>query len=131
MSPDDAYSLLEAIAEINGQADKLKRIAMTAEEQEAEEMAEEVDEVHKERLSPFAFSKCNLQPGDEIYWYEDPEMTFKILDDKNVEYKGRKFTLSALAALLLGKDSSVGIGGLRYFKHKGEWLNDIRTRLGQ
>lgn len=46
MSPDDAYSLLEAIAEINGQSDKLKRIAMTADEQEAEETAEEVDEIH-------------------------------------------------------------------------------------
>ena len=131
MSPDDAYSLLEAIAEINGQSDKLKRIAMTAEEQEAEETAEEVDEVHKERLSPFTFSKCNLQPGEEIYWYDDPEMTFKIVDDKNVEYKGKKFTLSALAALLLGKDSSAGIGGPRYFKYKGEWLNDIRARTGQ
>ena len=131
MSPDDAYSLLEAIAEINGQSDKLKRIAMTADEQEAEETAEEVDEIHKERLSPFTFSKCNLQPGDEIYWYDNPEMTFKIADDKNVEYKGKKFTLSALAALMLGKDSSAGIGGPRYFKYKGEWLNDIRARSGQ
>ena len=58
-------------------------------------------------------------------------MTFKIVDEKNVEYKGKKFTLSALAALLLGKDSSAEIGGPRYFKYKGEWLNDIRARHGQ
>lgn len=130
MSPDDAYALLEAIAEINGQSDKLKKIAMTAEEQEAEETAEEVEEAHKERLSPFTFSKCGLQAGDYISWYEDPEMMFKIVDDKNVEYKGKSFTLSALAALMLGKESSAGIGGPRYFKYNGEWLNDIRKRLG-
>ncbi|MCI7402808.1 hypothetical protein [Pyramidobacter sp.] len=57
-------------------------------------------------------------------------MTFKVVDDKNVEYKGKKFTLSALAALILGKESSAGIGGPGYFKYKGEWLNAIRQRLG-
>ena len=52
-------------------------------------------------------------------------------DDKNVGYKGKRFTLSALTSLSLGKNSSAGIGGLRYFKYKGEWLKDIRTRQGQ
>lgn len=130
MSPDDAYALLKAIAGINGQSDKLKKVVMIAGEQEAEETAEEVEAEYKERLSPFTFSKCEIQSGEEISWYEDPEMTFKVVDDKNVEYKGKKFTLSALAALILGKESSAGIGAPGYFKYKGEWLNTIRQRLG-
>ena len=130
MSPEDAYSILEAIAEINGQSDKLRKIAMTAEEQAAEETAEEVEAEHKERLSPFAFSKCDIQPGEYIEWYDDPQQTFKVLDDKTVEYKGKPFSLSGLAALMLGKESSAGIAGPRYFKYHGEWLNDIRRRLG-
>ena len=129
MSPEDAYAILEAIAEINGQTDKLKKIAMTAEEQAAEETAEEVEAEHKERLSPFAFSKCGISPGDEVEWYADANMTFKVIDDKNVEYKGNSFSLSALAALLSGSKGNVA--GPGYFKYKGEWLNDIRARLGQ
>ena len=120
---------LKAIAEINGQSDKLKKIAMTAEDQAAEETAEEVEAEHKERLSPFTFSKCNIKPGEYIAWYDDPEQRFKVLDDKTVEYKGKAFTLSGLAALLLGKDSSAGVGGPRYFKYEGRWLNDIRSEL--
>ena len=39
MSPEDAYSILEAIAEIHGCADKLKRIAMDEAQKQAEETA--------------------------------------------------------------------------------------------
>ncbi len=128
MAPEDAYSILEAIAEINGQTDKLHKVSMTAAEQAAAETAEEVEAEHKERLSPFAFSKCNIVPGDEVEWYADPSMKFKVLDDKNVEYQGKPFSLSSLATLLSGSKWSVA--GPRYFKYKGEWLNTIRQRLG-
>lgn len=130
MDPEEAYNLLAAIAEINGRSNKLKKIAMTAEEQAAAETAEEVDEEHKERLSPFSFSKCEIAPGEYVEWYDDPDQRFMVMDDKSVDYKGKKFSLSALAALLLGRNSSAGVGGPRYFKYKGEWLNDIRRRLG-
>lgn len=128
MTPNDAYVILEAIAEINGQVDKLKKMAMTTAEQEAEETAEEVEAERVERLSPFAFSKCEIAIGKEVEWYTDPTMTFKVLDDKNVEYKGKSFSLSALATLLSG--SKWGVAGPRYFKYKGESLNSIRQRLG-
>ena len=129
MSPEDAYSILEAIAEIHGCADKLKRIAMDEAQKQAEETAQEIEEEHKERLSPFTFSKCNIQAGEYIFWGDDQDLQFKVLDDKTVEYKGKPFSLSGLAALLLGKSSSAGVAGPRYFMYKGEWLNDIRHRL--
>jgi hypothetical protein len=129
ISPEDAYSILEAIAEIHGCADKLKRIAMDEAQKQAEETAQEIEEEHKERLSPFTFSKCNIQAGEYIFWGDDPDLHFKVLDDKTVEYKGKPVSLSGLAALLLGKSSSAGVAGPRYFKYKGEWLNDIRHRL--
>lgn len=66
MSPEDAYSILEAIAEIHGCADKLKRIDMDEAQKQAEETAQEIDAEHKERQSPFRFSMCNIQPGEEI-----------------------------------------------------------------
>ena len=96
---------------------------------QAEETAQEIEEEHKERLSPFTFSKCNISAGEFVSWYDDPDMQFKVLDEKTVEYKGKPFSLSALAALILGKDGSAGVAGPRYFKYKGEWLNEIRHRL--
>ncbi len=129
MTPEDAYSILEAIAEIHGCADRLKRIAMDEAQKQAEETAQEIEEEHKERLSPFTFSTCNIQAGEYIFWGDDQDLQFKVLDDKTVEYKGKPFSLSGLAALLLGKSSSAGVAGPRYFKYNGEWLNDIRRRL--
>ncbi len=73
MSPEDAYAILAAIAEINGCEDKLKL----------------------------------LPPS---------------------EYDGKKWSLSALATMLT--QSKWGVAGPRYFKYNGEWLNDIRRRLG-
>ena len=50
ISPEDAYSILEAIAEIHGCADKLKRIAMDETQKHAEETAQEIDAEHKPHL---------------------------------------------------------------------------------
>ena len=127
MSPEDAYSILEAIAEIHGRADKLRLIAMDEAQKQAEETAQEIDAEHKERLAPFRFSMCNISPGEEIEYCNNPEIRCKVIDDKQVEYQGQKYSLSALAQLLTGSKWSVA--GPRYFKYKGEWLNDIRHRL--
>ena len=50
-----------------------------------------------------------------------------MLDDKNVENKGWTYLLSAIASLL---KSDKECGGAEVFYVKGEWLNDIRSRLG-
>ena len=50
-----------------------------------------------------------------------------IVDDKTVSYQGQSYSLSSLAQLLTG--SKYSVAGPRYFKYKGEWLNDIRHRL--
>ena len=46
---------------------------------------------------------------------------------KTVDYNGEKWSLSALASKL--SNSKWQVAGPRYFKYKGEWLNDIRKRL--
>lgn len=127
MSPEDAYSILEAIAEIHGCADKLKRIDMDEAQKQAEETAQEIDAEHKERQSPFRFSMCNIQPGEEIEYCNNPEIKCTVVDDKTVSYQGQSYSLSSLAQLLTG--SKYSVAGPRYFKYKGEWLNDIRHRL--
>ena len=128
MSPEDAYDILEAIAEINGRADKLKRIALSEDEAQAERTAQEIDTESVERASNFSFSKCQIPVGDYVEYYEDASITAEVVDDRNVRYNGTVMSLTALAKLLSGKKYS--IAGPKFFKYKGEWLNDIRHRLG-
>ena len=132
MTPEDAYSILEAIAEINGYTHRLKKWKATVAEQEDEAMAQEISEAHQERMAPFAFSMCNIAVGEEIeFWRsvnEPSGIMCTVADDKHVEYDGQRWSLTALAKYLIGENKA--IAGPRYFKYKGEWLNDIRRRLG-
>lgn len=128
MTPEDAYSILEAIAEIHGCGDKLKIIALSEEDKTAERTAQEIDTESTERASNFSFSKCQIPVGDKIEYYDNPEITATVVDDRNVKYNGEIMSLTALAKFLSGKKYS--IAGPKFFKYKGEWLNDIRHRLG-
>ena len=131
MSAQDAYSILEAIAEIHGCIDKLKLIKPSENEEIAEETAEVIAEERKEKLAPFSFDKCQIPVGAELVFFsnahDDSNIKCIVVDDKYVNYQGRKMSLSALAAELVGRGP---LAGPRYFKYNGEWLNDIRRKLG-
>lgn len=128
MSPEDAYSILEAIVEIHGCSEKLMIATPSDDEKRAEETAKEIDTENTERAANFLFSKCQIPLGDKIEYYDNPSITASVVDDRNVEYNGEIMSLTALAKLLSGKKYS--IAGPKFFKYKGEWLNDIRHRLG-
>lgn len=127
MTKEDAYALLEAIAEVNGRTDKLTLHEKTIKEQADEEIAEDIKEERHERLAPFKFSLCGIKPGEEIEFYNDPSIKCTVKDDKTVEYNGQTYSLSALATKLAG--TKWPVAGPRYFKYKGEWLNEIRKRV--
>lgn len=131
MSPEDAFSILEAIAEINGRQDKLKKIEPTQVEQNDEDEAEEIEEEHSERWAPFRFSFCGIEKGEQVEFCckgnSYTGTTCTVIDDKQVEYNDKKWSLSALASKLT--NSKWGVAGPRYFKYKGEWLNTIRERM--
>ena len=131
MPPEDAYAILEAIAEIHGCADKLKLAKPSEDELVAEETAREIVEESKERAAPFRFSMCNIPIGSEIEFYcrgnDNTGKNCTVVDDRHVSYEGRVLSLSALASELTGKTP---VQGPSYFKYNGEWLNDIRERNG-
>lgn len=128
MPPEDAYAILQAIAEIHGCTENLKLIPPSEEDMQAENTARDVDTEHTERAANFSFEKCRIAAGEKIEYGYDPAVTATVAGDRTVEYKGEVMLLTALAKLLTGKRYS--IAGPRYFKYKGEWLNDIRERLG-
>lgn len=133
MPPEDAYSILEAIAEINNYADRLKLWKATEEEQQDEALAQEISDEHKERMSTFAFSKCGIHVGDVVEFscqgnpYSGTMCV--VADDKHVKYQDELWSLSALAKHFVNTGRGA-FAGPRYFKYKGEWLNEIRRRLG-
>lgn len=55
-------------------------------------------------------------------------MVCKVVDSKHIEYEGETYTLTAFAKKM--KNSPNNLAGPTYFKYKGDWLNDIRRRLG-
>lgn len=128
MSPEDAYAVLEAIAEINGYTDRLTKYRMTEIESQDEALAQEYNNENSERASNFSFEACNIGVGEEIEYYANPEIKAVVIDDRIVRYDGQDYSLTALAKVLSGKKYS--ISGPKFFKYKGEWLNDIRKRLG-
>ncbi len=132
MSPEDAYSILLAIAEIHGCEDKLKLIPPNEDDIKAADTAEDIEDQRKERLAAFSFSKCSIPVGAEIEYCnksdEKSGIVCTVVDDHTVEYEGKKWSLTALATTLM--QSKWSVAGPRYFKYQGEWLNDIRRRLG-
>lgn len=108
--------------------DKLNRIIPNVDEVQAEETAQEIDTESTERASNFSFSKCQIPVGEFIEYYGDPTILAEVVDDRNVRYNEQTMSLTELAKMLSGKRYSVA--GPRFFKYKGEWLNDIRRRLG-
>lgn len=123
MDAEEAYSLLEAIAEINGLKANLHRVAPTKEEVKEDELAECV------RAESFKFSMCNLNVGDEIEFIGDNNIKCTICGEKKVMYNNEEYSLSSLAKILTGKNYS--LAGPHYFSYKGEKLCDMRERLNK
>lgn len=132
MDPEDAYSILSAIAEINNCEDKLHRVLPNADEIEDEKTAEEIESENRERKSPIDLGLCEIPVGAELEFYNtgnpNSGRRFRVIDNHKVEYEGKPWSLSALAAKLLGSKWSVQ--GPSYFRYDGELLTDRRERLG-
>lgn len=131
MSPEDAYSILKSISEINGCTDKLRRIKPNKIDAESIDIAEDVEEKKNEKLKPFSFSLCSIPIGSFVEYCsrrnEKSGLMCKVIDDRHIEYNGEKWSLSSLATTL--KKSRWSVAGTRYFKYKGKWLNDIRKQF--
>ena len=127
MDAEDAYSILEAIAEINGRVDKLKKYKLTDTEKKEEEMANEVETETQEKAENFSFSKCGIPVGSILNYVNDPTITCTVFDDRKVEYDNKQMYLTGLAKILLGK--RIGICGPHFFTYQGEKLDDRRRRL--
>ena len=126
MSAEEAYSILEAIAEIHGYTDRLQLWEMNEEETKAEETAHEIENEQRTRAAHFTFSGAKIPIGATLEYYDNPEITCTVVDDRHINYQGQIMYLTTLAKIITGKES--GVAGPRYFKYKGAALWDIDNR---
>jgi len=131
MSAEDAYSIFEAMAEINGCPEKLHLYKPTEMEAKQEAEAKEIDEAARSVAEAFRFSMCGISIGEYVDYCNSrqPELAVscKVVNDKQVEFNGETMSLTAVARILSGVKNPAGP---QYFKYKGEWLNNIRHRNG-
>lgn len=126
MSKEDAFKLLECIAEISGTHSRLHLVRPEGHELAEERVAEEVRKTAMK--PPFAFSMVGIMPGEEIVFKRDKRIVLTVVDDRHVRYKDEVTSLSAVAKELLKRNSDVQ--GPLHFTYKGEILTKLRERLG-
>lgn len=68
MKPEEAYAILEAMAEIHDCKENLNLIIPTATEAQEEQLAQEIDTESHEKAENFSFTKCQIPVGEEIFY---------------------------------------------------------------
>ena len=75
-----------------------------------------------------SFEKLNLV-GKEIYYFEDPSIVAKVIDDKHVEFEGKKLRLSPLTREIRKRkgncNESGAYQGSRFWKYGDDLLIDL------
>lgn len=129
MAPEDAFSILESIAEVSGTKDRLRRFNATPEQLDAEREAVRQEEEFVQRRARFSFSDLGIKPGSQITYVNDASIQATVVDDRHIEYKGEITTVSRLATRLLEYPRVVQ--GSLYFNYEGETLVKRRDRIEQ
>ena len=120
MSPEEAFSFLQAMAEIHNCTDKLKLIKPTASEKKDEAVAEEIEKSTRGEF--FSFEKCHIPKDAVLEYAKDSSITCTVVDDRRIKYNGEIMYMTTLAKILTGEKH--GVAGPRFFKYNGKNLQD-------
>ncbi|MCR4782976.1 MAG: GIY-YIG nuclease family protein [bacterium] len=122
-----AYEILSAIAQINGDEEQL--ILNPFGDDYFNSSSKAVKPLQKSSIGKadkLTFSMVEVPVGSVLTFIRDPNITCVTKDDVNrVEFEGQEYSISALAAKLLGYQSAQG--GM-YFMYNGEVLTSIRAK---
>ena len=124
MPAEEAVDLLETIGSIYGE---IPQVYERTEDEKREEKIATDTAIATERRSPFSFYKCGIKNGAEIVYIHDSSIICTVVGDREIEYNGKKTSLSSLAKKLLRRNSVVQ--GTLHFTYKGEVLSALRKRL--
>lgn len=129
LSPEAAYGILRDIAELRGDADRLRLHAPTA----AQAREEELSGYRQRRLNN-SFGLLGIEPGEEIVFLYDEDLTARVVNRKNrVEFEGQVYSVTGLASRLLrercGWAENASLNGWRYFTRDGLTLSELRRQI--
>ncbi|MBQ9130470.1 MAG: GIY-YIG nuclease family protein [Clostridia bacterium] len=129
ISPEDAYSVFEAMAEIHGCTERLKKWELTEEELIEEEIAEIITTERRARHANYTFDYWNIPVGAELIHCEDPSIKCVVVDNRRVEYNGEILYMTPFAKKI-GNGSCHGPGYIgRNFMYNGKPIKDIEDEL--
>ena len=132
MPAEDAFSILEAIAEIHNRTDKLKRWDVSAEQAREEAIAEEVTQEQRAQGTLWTFTACEIPAGAVLTYMEDPTVQCTVVDARRIEYNGEVMYITPFIRRITGWEKiNRGPGYLAdHFMYNGERIRDICNRLG-
>ena len=135
MTPEQAWGILDCIAKITNTTGKLwKNETWTAEEILEDAASENENEKNIDKAGKrFDFKKIGILPGDVLKFKYDISISAKVLADSNVEYKGKKYSLSNLAKKLMAERTGKewkSCQGTAFFTYNGELVKDIKKKSG-
>jgi hypothetical protein len=127
---EKAFAVFESIAKLRGDIDKLKLASPTKQERVEETIAKEIEEVaEKKKGDLFSFSRKGIKVGDAITFIENNDLTATVVNDRQVEYQGKRYYLSPLAQKLLhetnGRAANAPTRGAIYFTYNGVVLTEL------
>ncbi|MDR1034026.1 MAG: GIY-YIG nuclease family protein [Bifidobacteriaceae bacterium] len=127
MSAEKAYTVLDRIAKLRGDSDKLEVVEPTDEELKEQQ-------TQRSTRKNFSFANLGIPIGAKLTFLYDDKTTCKVLDGTNhVTYSNEPTTLSAIAGILLQKkwkkSKKPSVQGSLYWKYEDETISDRRERL--
>ncbi len=127
MTPEKAYAILSAIAEINGDEDLLVKNPYHDDffVKQEEEDGDAGSDKPKVRKPPVNFSKCGIPVGAELVYIEDPSVVCTVYNDRKVQYNGKITSLSAISDAIKGHSTQ----GTSYFTYNGKKVCDIAAEM--
>lgn len=132
MSAAQAYSILEAIAEINGMKENLVLVEPTKEEIAIEDEADEIRTKRSYTKLPrmdWMFEQGLVAAGDILCVINHPEEVATLIDQSTVEYNGNKMTILEWSRKVTGWKAVQTYAMIRQVDSK-ETLSEIReTRM--
>ncbi len=83
------------------------------------------------RAARFAFKMVGIPPGTTLTFKDDNSITCTVLDNRAVEFEGKKTSLSASALVALKRSGFdwKSAQGAMYWMHQGKTLRDLRDEL--
>lgn len=143
MSTEKAYSILSAIAQINGDerlleinpfADAYFSETICGVQPDAKLPKGGVEKAKRKQSGRLTFEELGICVGEELIFKEEPSISVKVADNKSlVYYKGENYKISAAVKKIkrdLGtQTASESYQGGAYFLYKGKTLVERRTQL--